>query len=179
MNRRKVHLAFAAAATAAAALLSVNAWLLHRVDQASRLAAQANPDAPVRSEPEAEFARAAALSAAGRYEAAAQAYKALTSSDRPDMRSAAQYNLANLHLREALKNGPDEAVRSLPLIELAKQGYRTLLRADPDDWDARYNLERALWLAPEIDESSVDTGRVSGPRERAISTLQGARRDLP
>ena len=91
----------------------------------------------------------------------------------------ALYNAGNLHLREALKNGEGEAIRSLPLIELAKQHYRDLLRADPGRWDARYNLERALWLAPEADDAaSADDARTT-PRERAITTMRSDGGDLP
>jgi mxaK protein len=105
-----------------------------------------------------------------------QIYKTLIQGDRTDLQRAALYNLGNLHLREALKSGPDEAARSLPLIELAKQSYRDLLRVDPTDWDARYNLERALWLAPEIEQA--DAPEPPEPPERATSTAPG-RTELP
>jgi mxaK protein len=55
-----------------------------------------------------------------------------------------------------LREGAGETastVRSLPMIEQAKARYRALLRVAPDDWDARYNLERALRLVPETQEA--------------------------
>jgi mxaK protein len=63
------------------------------------------------------------------------------------------------------------------LVELAKRNYRILLREAPGDWDARYNLERALWLAPESEQEFVDAEPPE--KERSVSTLQGARMDLP
>jgi len=67
-------------------------------------------------------------------------------------------------------------VRSLPLLEQAKQRYRQLLRVSPGDWDARYNLERALWFAPEASEGA------DGPdvKEQHDVKLRGAEaEDLP
>jgi mxaK protein len=82
-------------------------------------------------------------------------------------------------MREALKNGPGEAQRALPLIELAKQSYRDELRSNPADWDARYNLERALWLSPEYDDPILERNQAPVHSEHAMSTLQGAKIDLP
>jgi mxaK protein len=42
------------------------------------------------------------------------------------------------------------------MLEQAKERYRELLRIDAGDWDARYNLERALWLAPETNNPPAD-----------------------
>ena len=66
-----------------------------------------------------------------------------------------------------------------PLVELAKQRYRDLLRAEPQEWDARYNLERALWLAPELEPPPPEDELPPEAKERTISTLPGARLDLP
>ena len=38
---------------------------------------------------------------------------------------------------------------AVPLVELAKQYYRQVLAEEPAHQEARYNLERALWLQPE------------------------------
>jgi len=61
----------------------------------------------------------------------------------------AQFNLANLYLRQALASGTITSSDTLPMVELAKQRYRDLLRVMPEHWPARYNLERALNMAPE------------------------------
>jgi mxaK protein len=107
-----------------------------------------------------------------------KAYKGLIEGDRRDLRQAALYNLGNLYMRDALENGASEAFRSLPLIELAKQRYRDVLRDRPVDWDARYNLSRALQLAPEI-EQEIEEEEQPPEREQSVSTLQGVRIDLP
>ena len=128
--------------------------------------------------PEARLAHAVALSRAGHYQQALQGFKALLS-ERTSIRLAALYDLGNLNLRESLRNGEGEAQRALPLVELSKQSYRDVLREDPQDWDARYNLERALWLSPEYDDPILQRNQAPTHSEHAASTLQGARIDLP
>lgn len=71
---------------------------------------------------------------------------------------AARFALGNGYLGEALRDDIDPR-RRRPLAELAKERYRELLRFEPRHWDARYNLERALRLAPERVAVNVDAGK--------------------
>ncbi len=99
-----------------------------------------------------QLAQAMALSAAGQYAAAGRRFDALIEDGPRDaIGRAALFDLGNMYLREGAGDTVS-AVRSPPMIEQAKARYRALLRAAPDDWDARYNLERALRLAPETQE---------------------------
>ena len=174
MKRRTIHVAFAVAAVGLGLVAAYQGLRLHRAGRINdAIASAASIDANV---PEARFARALALAESGDAGAALEIYKALIRSGRAELERAALYNLGNLHLREAMKSGPDEAARSLPLIELAKQSYRDLLRIDPGDWDARYNLERALQLAPEVEEAAAN--EPPEPPQRAFSTAPG-RIELP
>jgi mxaK protein len=178
MKRSAVHRVFALAAVTCASLIAYNALRLdgiRRTNAAISSARVSNFDAAV---PEARFARALALARAGESEAAVKAYKALIEDERRDLSQAAQYNLGNLYMRDALADGASQAFRSLPLIELAKQRYRDVLRNEPADWDARYNLSRALLLAPEI-EQELEEEEDPPEKEQSVSTLQGARIDLP
>jgi len=128
--------------------------------------------------PEARLARAVSLSRVD-YDAALAAYKAIIQSNRDDLRLIALYDLGNLHLHHAIQAGLAEESQSLPLTELAKQSYRDLLRRDPTDWDARYNLERALRLAPEEDDAPDEDTGPPDPREHERSTIADPRMDLP
>lgn len=178
MKRRIVHCAFGVAALVCASVAAYHAIRLgeiKRVNAAITSVRVSNFDAAV---PEARFTRALALARAGESDAAVKAYKALIEGDRHDLRQAALYNLGNLYMRDALKDGPSEAFRQLPLIELAKQRYRDVLREQPLDWNARYNLSRALQLAPEI-EQEVEEKEDPPEKEQSTSTLQGVRIDLP
>lgn len=179
MKRRRIHLLFGLSALGFGLLAAYQGWRLQyaaHVNEAIASASVAGLDDAV---PEARFARATALSKAGNHEDAAKAYKALIQGDRTDLKLAALFNLGNLHMREALKNGPEDAGNSLPLIELAKQNYRDLLRDNPTDWDARYNLERALWLAPELDEQVSDEANVPEWERRVAPRVQGFSVELP
>jgi mxaK protein len=176
MRRRTVHVMFGVAAAACAVLAGYEGMRLRealRVNEA--IAAATNVDSTL---PEAEFAHAVALAKRGDYEGALKQYKIISRGDRADLATDALYNAGNLQLREALREGREAAVRALPLIELAKQSYRGVLRRDPQSWDARYNLERALWLAPELDEV-LSESITRDAENRVMSTLQSTRADLP
>src|SRR5690242_10591218 len=159
MRRRHVHALFITVAGALALAIAFEANELYRAQRVNAAIAGGDPlDSDV---PEALFAQAQRLAQAGKYEEAVKSYKALIQGSREDLRQAARYNAGNSYLRQALRNGPEGALEALPLIELAKQSYRDLLRAQPGDWDARYNLERALLLAPEAADDDLDLNRPS------------------
>ena len=181
MRRRHVHAVFATTLLACGLLAAVHG--VHLVDATRTNAAVAQIEAGDVSAPrpgagEAELAHAVSLAKAGRYEEALKAYKALAQGARTDLRHAALYDLGNLHLREAMRRGAADKTQSLALIELAKQSYRDLLRLDADDWDARYNLERALALAPEDDEPVEDLPQPLRS-ERAVTTMKTEGGGLP
>ena len=189
MKRRTAHIAFAVVAATCAVLAAYEGVRLSealRVNDAIRAEAARNASAgsgamerdASSALPEAQFAHAVALAKRGDYEGALKLYKVLGRGKRADLATDALYNAGNLQLREALKEGRDAAVRMLPLIELAKQSYRSVLRRDPKSWDARYNLDRALWLAPELDEQLTETLQRDA-ENRVMSTLQSTRADLP
>jgi len=177
VRRRYVHLAFTVAALGCAAAVSYQALRLARAQRVNAAIASASVRALDKSVPEAQFARAIVLDKSGDYEGSMLAYKAVAQEGRPDLRQLALYNLGNLHMRAALKENQVDTDQVLPLVELAKQSYRDLLRERPGDWDARYNLERALYLAPEGAEDLAEDEPPS-PKERAISTNR-AKLDLP
>lgn len=176
MRRRTVHASFlATAAVCGAVTIGYGVQLSHAYRVNDAIAHSKFSSSTV---PQARLAAAISLAHGGKFRAAVQAYKALL--DAPDeIRLPALYNLGNLNMREALKNGQGEAQRALPLIELAKQSYRDDLRVNPADWDARYNLERALWIAPEYDDPILQRNQAPVHAEQSTSTVQGAKIDLP
>jgi mxaK protein len=180
MRRRTGHAIFAGASAALAALVAAQAWRLAQAERIDRaLARAAEPAPPDRALPEARYAHALALARAGRYEEALAAQKAFIAAEHGALGRAMQYDLGNLHLREALRRGASDPDAALPLVELAKQRYRDVLRADPSDWDARYNLERALVLAPEIDDEGAQQAEPPANKERTVTTARVGRKDLP
>jgi mxaK protein len=194
MRRVHGHMAFALVAVALAAVTVGESLRLQHAQSInaavatwSRVvapAAQSQPPAWATAgaadhlSPEARLARAVALSRVD-YDAALAAYKEIIQSNRNDLRLIALYDLGNLHLHQAIQAGLGDEAQSLPLTELAKQSYRDLLRRDPNDWDARYNLERSLRLAPEDDDANDEDTGPPDPREHERSTIADPRMDLP
>ena len=127
---------------------------------------------------EARFAQAHAAAAGGAIEAALKRYGALHGDSA--LGQAARYNSANLLMRQAavLRSGA-QAGKAIPLIELAKETYRDVLRADPQHWEARYNLERAQRLLAEPDELETAPPESRRDAERAATTMRGYSPGLP
>jgi mxaK protein len=129
--------------------------------------------------PHLAFARAYALQQKGEFEAALEAYATVDVGDGHRMRADVRYNLANLYLRRALQyreNDVDDL--ALPLIELAKENYREVLREDSRDWFAKYNLELALKIAPETELEPVEEERNPEHNPRSAAGIQ-VRQPLP
>jgi mxaK protein len=178
VRRACVHLAFGLAAVGFG-LLTASEWLLLRhAGRVNTAIAGSTAASAADSSPEARLAHAVALSRVD-YDGALATYKAVIRASRADLRQVALYDLGNLHLRQALKSGLHDEAQLLPLTELAKQSYRELLRQDPADWDARYNLERALRVAPEEDEDAGEDTGPADPKEHQRSTIADPRMELP
>ncbi len=137
-------------------------------------------DMPSSSPAPIKFARARELDQKNDQAAALALYKSLETESDSVLRNDARFNSGNLYMRkaQALKNTP-LAAQAVPLIELAKQSYREVLRADAHYWDARYNLERALRVQPDADEGTITEGVAPLNSERAVTTMRGESLGLP
>jgi mxaK protein len=96
------------------------------------------------------------------------------------LRRAARFNSGNVYLRDAIEamDGGDSAAAT-PQFELAKAAYRVVLHADPHHMAARYNLERALRRAPEVEQAVDVEAEPTPPAERSVTTMQVETQGLP
>jgi mxaK protein len=130
--------------------------------------------------PEVELARANALATQGKMEQALSQFKVIEENAQHPFSGDAGYNAATLYLRKAVEGGgPQGNPQVIPLVELAKEGLRTVLRKNPEDWDARYNLDRALRLIPENEDDDNEGGAPPIGAERAPTTMRGFTLGLP
>jgi len=175
-RRTRIVLVMLTVAAVAALTDGVHLWRLHRWNAAIA----ANPPVAQGNPPPAElqFALAHAQAASGATDDALKRYRALQG-DTP-LGQAARYNSANLLMRQAIDvRGSTQPGLAIPLLELAKEGYHEVLRNDPAQWDARYNLERAQRLLPDPDESLTEPADGRRDAERAVTTMRGYSPGLP
>lgn len=127
--------------------------------------------------PEARMAQALALAQAGQDEPALSRYRSLY--EHPALGLLARYNAANVLLRRALAlREAGNTDQAYPMTELAKEGYREVLRREPGHRPARYNLERALRLNPELDAEDLATVAPEHS-ELAVTTMRSVSQGLP
>jgi hypothetical protein len=178
IERRRRVLAAMAAMLGAIALFALGTLL--RIDYWNALMTRpAIVAAPEDAPTDVRLAQAWALAARGKFWAALSLYRQIIASGDPTSRTTARFNEGNLLLREAiaLLSAGDDA-RAQPLLQLAKESYRQVLREQPLAWDAKYNLELALRWAPELEE---EQGEVSSPIvvRRAAVIERGVVQGLP
>jgi mxaK protein len=177
MARLSLHRVLWALLAGVAAWAAVDGWRLQRDAGINAQLASGSVPADTRV-PELRFAAAYAQTASGAEEAAVNAYRPLQGDDA--LGQAARFNSAGGLLRQAIKlrEGPQPG-QAVPLIELAKETYREVLRNEPQHWPARYNLERAQRLLP--DPEDLEGGPLEVPRnaERAATTMRGYSPGLP
>lgn len=126
------------------------------------------------------FAQAYHLRERSDYQTVLGLYKRVELAGDGALRAAATYNSGNVYFREGLAmHDADNDQQTVPLLELAKGSYRQVLRDDPANWDARYNLERVLRQRP--DPEDLDSGGLDAPQqaERAVTTMRGFSLGLP
>jgi len=103
-----------------------------------------------------QLAHAYALHSSGQIDEAVKLYAQIQEAAGGTLRPVVIFDLATLYLERALATAQHGRDVSLPLIELAKENYRQLLRVDSRDWDAKYNLELAIRLSPEPEDEQVE-----------------------
>lgn len=176
---RKMHLHLLCGLISAACIvLLVQTWVERsNAVRINRFIADPGPEDSDDEPAEATLARAVVMARDGDGKGAEHAYQRVLQHGSPALQRLASYNLANLQLRKAMTLSRSDP-QFLPQVELAKQQYRDLLAVEPDHWDARYNLERALWLVPE--NEVLHAGQAAAtPRELAATTMKIEGEELP
>lgn len=130
-------------------------------DNASIAASLAGKDMPIgqaqdRPAP-VSAARALYLARHGREDEAKNLWELLDGMGTDRDRAQAGHNLGTFYLKSALdKIESGQLERAIPLVALAKQAFRRALQWQPDFWDAKFNLEIAMRLLPDIDKVGAE-----------------------
>jgi len=156
------------------AALATAQWLM----TARRNALSADPAAlsvDAETPPSLAFAKAWWLARAGRWQDAQQLYHGLAGRSEGTLRQRAFYNLGSLYLEQAAalwnSRGVLEYGAVLTLVELAKDNLQQALRLNPDDRDARFNLEYAYRITPPPKEKPK--ADFKGSKASIFATLPG------
>lgn len=124
-----------------------------------------NADSP-EQEPRLVFARAFDRQQKGDPLEAIRLYGTLVGQGDRHFRAMVHYNLGTLYLKDAAKLWKDrgllEYVRINTLLAAATDNLRESLTLEPDNWDARWNLEYAFRITPP-------------PREKPKADFQGSK----
>lgn len=138
---------------------------------AALLAGQDRPIGRPQSQPVPVLAaRALYLAQHGREDEAKSLWELLDTLGEHEDRAQASHNLGTFYLKAALgKIEAGESEPAIPLAALAKQAFRRALQWQPDLWDAKFNLEIAMRLLPDMDK--VGNGQEDEPPETQPKAL--------
>lgn len=131
--------------------------------------------------PALTFARLHFLSTRDRLDEAQPLVNRLAAGPDPRIAVAALYDMANARLRLAIDHlGSNQIDPAVPLVRLAKEGYRRALVLDPGFWDAKYNLDIAMRLVRDFPQLDVEGEEMPPEAAKKLWTdLPGIPRGLP
>ncbi len=186
MIRRFRHISLwsALALALAGALYSLGVWYgIHR-DNHLILQLTSGKDVAVNKvisgEPELRLARAFYFKQKHRYDEALSTLSLVMDKGDQAFQAKVRYNLGNLYLEQALQQAKAMNINAAtPLAGLAKQAYRQSLALDSGNWDAKYNLEVAMRLLPEMDRVDMPDDGPENRKSQLWTTVPGFPRGLP
>ncbi len=158
-------------------VMLLSSWQLWKQKQVEAFVSAPEQYETIPDHPRAHFAQGSHLVKQNENDAALEQYTLVLGSQQTQWLPAAYFNRGNINLREAMAmDGNDPQM--IPLVELAKQDYRSALKQQPEFWDARFNLEVALRLVPEDPEVNGNFKKQEIYSERSIET-KAFKVDLP
>ncbi len=133
------------------------------------------------AKPQVLLARASYLKQHQRYDEALATLSLTTGFTEPHLQVLLRYNLGNVYLEQAVQKAETMNINdAMPLVALAKQAYKQALSIDSQYWDAKYNLEVAMRLLPEMDKrNSGDDENLPNKKAPLWTTVPGFPRGLP
>jgi mxaK protein len=136
---------------------------------------------PADAAPAALEARAAFLLKRNRIDEAQPFLDQASASADGATRERMLYNMANARMRGAVTAiGKGDYDKAVPLVMLAKAEYRSALRLNPSNWDAKYNLDIAMRLVRDLPQAvGEDEEKPLQTPEKLWTDLPGAPKGLP
>ena len=158
-------------------VVTVSVWRLWQEKQVNAYIENPEEFEIVPNDSRAQLVHASLLERQQKHDAALNQLTQVLGEADETLMPVAYFNRANINLREALSLTSSDG-RQIPLVELAKQDYRSVLALVPEMWDARYNLEIALRLVPEDPAANEDFEKKVISSQRSIES-KAFKVDLP
>lgn len=98
----------------------------------------------------------------------------------PDVRASALYNIANtrtLLAGESVRTGNLDGAAAL--INVAKAEYRLALKLDPENWDARFNVDVAMRIVRDLPLGDNPDTKTPAEPKKLWTDLPGIPKGLP
>ncbi len=134
----------------------------------------------ISGKPELRLARAFYFKQKHRYDEALSTLSLIMDKGDRNFQAKVRYNLGNLYLEQAVQQALAMNINEAqPLAGLAKQAYRQALALDSSNWDAKYNLEVAMRLLPEMDRVDMPDDEPKNQKSQLWTTVPGFPRGLP
>ncbi len=98
----------------------------------------------------------------------------------PDLRAAVLYNHANALIDRAIDRiERGDLDRAIPLVNLAKDGYRRALRLDPGNFDLKHNYDVAMRLVRDFPPGGMEGEDETATPKKLWTDLPGIPKGLP
>ena len=137
-------------------------------------------DKIINAAPEVRLARAMYYQRQHRYDEALATLSLIMDKGDFALQTTVRYNLGNMYLQQAIEQLEAKNINAAqPLVALAKQAYRQALALNSHFWDAKYNLEMAMRLLPEMDRVDMKDDESNVPPPQLWTTIPGFPRGLP